>query len=254
MSFVTDEFRPSFSSVRVISICAPSSEERRDAARRTRPGIGAREDSRSGPPNAAFVIHCFVPRTCQPSSVASADVTSAPASDPAPGLGEREAADPSPRASGGTKRAICVVGAERENRQRARGRVHGDGDADAGVGARELLEHEDVRHEVGAAPAVLLRHADAEQPELAEPVEQLAREAVRAIPLGGVRLDLGGGELARERLDLALLRASARSPRAADYPDESAAAILASSHVLAACGGHAARFAGGRSHARGAPR
>ena len=32
------------------------------------------------------------------------------------------------------------------------------------------------------------------------------REAVRAIPLGGVRLDLGVREVAGERLDLALLR------------------------------------------------
>ena len=84
--------------------------------------------------------------------------------------------------------------------------MHGDGDADAGVGARQLLEHEHVRDEVGAGAAVLLRHADAEQPELGQRCEQLPREPVRAIPLGGVRLDLGAGEVARERLDLALLR------------------------------------------------
>jgi hypothetical protein len=30
--------------------------------------------------------------------------------------------------------------------------MHGDGDADTGIRARELLEDEDVREEVGAAP------------------------------------------------------------------------------------------------------
>ena len=42
-------------------------------------------------------------------------------------------------------------------------RVHGDRHADAGVGARELLEHEDVGEEVGAGTAELLGHADAHQ-------------------------------------------------------------------------------------------
>src|SRR5438128_1711511 len=36
-------------------------------------------------------------------------------------------------------------------------------------------------------------------------VEDAGREAVLAVPLGRVRLDLGGGEVPRERLDLALL-------------------------------------------------
>jgi hypothetical protein len=43
--------------------------------------------------------------------------------------------------------------------------------------------------------------------ELGELREQLAREAVLAVPLGRVRLDLGVREVARQRLDLALLRA-----------------------------------------------
>ena len=50
-----------------------------------------------------------------------------------------------------------LLGAEREQRQRRRARVHRDRHADARVGARELLEHEDVRQEVGAGAAVLLR-------------------------------------------------------------------------------------------------
>ena len=83
--------------------------------------------------------------------------------------------------------------------------MHGDRDADARVAARELLEHEHVGEEVRAGAAVLLRHADAHQPELGELGEDVAREVVLAIPLGGVRLDLGADEVARERLDLLLL-------------------------------------------------
>ena len=55
------------------------------------------------------------------------------------------------------------------------------------------------------APAELLGDADAHQAELAELGEHLPREPVLAVPLGGVRRDLGVGDLARERLDLALL-------------------------------------------------
>jgi len=83
--------------------------------------------------------------------------------------------------------------------------VDTDGDADTGVRPRELLEHEDVGEEVCARAAVLVRHADAHQPEPGELAEDLLREAVLAVPLGGVRFDLGGREVARERLDLFLL-------------------------------------------------
>ena len=84
--------------------------------------------------------------------------------------------------------------------------MHGDRDPHAGVAARELLEHEDVGDEVGACAAVLLRHADAHQPELGELREELAREVVLAIPLGRVRFDLGAHKVAGQRLDLLLLR------------------------------------------------
>jgi hypothetical protein len=84
--------------------------------------------------------------------------------------------------------------------------VDGDSDADTGVRARQLLEHEDVSEEVGSRTAVFLGHADSHQAELGQLTEQLAREAVVAIPVGGVGLDLLGAEIARQRLDLALLR------------------------------------------------
>src|SRR5947207_366394 len=102
--------------------------------------------------------------------------------------------------------ALLLRRAESEDRQRARARVNGDRDPDPGVGARELLEHEHVREEVGAAAAVLLGDADAEQTDLGEPLEQRPWEPMVAVPLRCVRLDLVASELARERLDLPLLR------------------------------------------------
>ena len=83
--------------------------------------------------------------------------------------------------------------------------MHGDRDADSGVRARELLEHEHVCEEARAGATVLLRHAHPHQAELAEPCDHLERKAVLAIPLAGMRRDLGIRDLSRERLDLSLL-------------------------------------------------
>ena len=83
--------------------------------------------------------------------------------------------------------------------------MHGDGDPDARVGARKLLEHENVGEEIGAGAAVLLRYADSHQSELRELGEDVAWEVVLAVPVGRVRLDLGADEIAGQRLDLSLL-------------------------------------------------
>ena len=99
-----------------------------------------------------------------------------------------------------------LVGSVGEDRQRRRTRVHRDGDADACVCARQLFEHEDVRQEIGACAAVLLGDACAHQAELGELREDLARERVLPVPGRRVRLDLLLGEVAREPLDLFLLR------------------------------------------------
>src|SRR5437773_10184047 len=98
-----------------------------------------------------------------------------------------------------------LVRAEGEDRQRHRARVDRDGDADARVGARKLFEDEDVGKEVRAGAAVLFGDAGAHQPELGEVAEELARESVLTVPPRRVRLDLLRAEVARERLDLALL-------------------------------------------------
>ena len=120
-------------------------------------------------------------------------------------LGERERADRLPARERRHEPLPLLVGAERDDREGRGARVHRDGHPHARVGARELLEHQDVRDEVGARAAELLGHADAHQAELAELREELAGEAVLPVPVRGMRGDLGVGDLARERLDLPLL-------------------------------------------------
>jgi hypothetical protein len=83
--------------------------------------------------------------------------------------------------------------------------VDGDRHPDACIGAGQLLEYEDVGEEVGSRAAVLLRHADAHQPQLRQLHIEVPREVVVAIPLRGVRPDLGVREVASERLDLSLV-------------------------------------------------
>src|SRR5207248_10198486 len=107
------------------------------------------------------------------------------------------------------------------------------------TGPREIPENENVRQEVGPATAVFLRDADAHQPQLGELAEELPRETVVAIPLGGVRIDLLGAELARERLDLALLRVQLEvqpeAPGVADEMCASTAVILVGCLAAPAC-------------------
>ena len=158
------------------------------------------------PPNDAFVIHCFAPLMCQPSSVRSAARQHRPGVGARPRLGQREAADALAACERRHEARALLLRPELQDRQRARRGVDGDRHADARVRARELLEHQDVREEVRAGAAVLLRHADAHQAELAQLRQQRARKRVCTIPFGGVRLDLRGREIAGERLDLPLLR------------------------------------------------
>ena len=121
------------------------------------------------------------------------------------GFGQRERAQVLPPRERRDETRALFVRAEGEDRQGRRARVDRDRDADARVGARQLLEDEDVREKVGAGAPVLLRDAGAHQPKLGELAEELAREAVLAIPLGRVRLDLLLRDLPGERLDLALI-------------------------------------------------
>ena len=172
------------------------------------PGVSGsvRAKRRNVPAKRAVVIHCFVPEIVQPSSVRRGARPQRARIRSGFGLGEREGAEHLPAGQRRHEARALLVGAEVEDRKRDGARVHGHRDADARVGARELLEHEDVGEEVRARSAVLLRDADAHQAELGELPEELLREAVLAVPLGRVRLDLGVRELARQRLDLPLVR------------------------------------------------
>ena len=178
--------------------------ERRDAARAGRVRIGAREEEecagvlggrdellRAGDPPAAVLARR---RGAQGAGVGSRL-----------GLGQREGADQLAARERRHEARALLVGTEAQQRQRHGARVDGDRDADTRVAARQLLDHEHVGEEVRSGAAVLLRHADAHQPELGELAEDVAREVVLAVPLGRVRLDLGADEVARERLDLLLL-------------------------------------------------
>ena len=81
-----------------------------------------------------------------------------------------------------------------------------DGDTDPRVRARQLFKNQNVGEEVGACARIFLRHAGSHQPQLGQLPEELLRKMVLAVPLGRVRLDLGGRELPGQRLDLTLLR------------------------------------------------
>ena len=81
-----------------------------------------------------------------------------------------------------------------------------DGDRDGRVDARQLLDRERVRDRVGAGAAVLLRHGDAHQPELAHLRDEVVREARLAVELLGHGRDPRLRELAhRPAQELLLL-------------------------------------------------
>ena len=120
-------------------------------------------------------------------------------------LGQRERAEMLAARERRHEPRLLLVGAVREDRQGRGTRVDGDGHTDSGIGARQLFEHEDVRQEVDAGAAVLLGYARTHQADLRELSEELTRKVVVAIPGGRIRLDLRAREIARQRLDLALV-------------------------------------------------
>src|SRR6187397_399509 len=174
-SAVEDECSPSFSSSRVTSTCSASS---RKAETPRAPSVSGsvRAKRRNVEAWLPFVHHCFVPLIRQALSPSrTAVVRSEPASDPAPGSVRANAPMTSPREWWDEPRFL-LIGAERDDRKRRRAGVDGNGHANSRVGARELLQDEDVRHEVCPGAAELLRDADAHQPDFTELPEELPRE------------------------------------------------------------------------------
>ena len=141
-----------------------------------------------------LVIKFFVPFITQrsPSAVSSswARVRCAFASEPASGSDSAKQPIFRPAARSGSQRArwasvaSCRMGAQD---QRV---LHRHRDRRRRAGARDLLQRHRVRKRVHAAAAPLLGHHDAEQPELAEACEDLLRELVLAVDLGGPGQDL----------------------------------------------------------------
>ena len=123
------------------------------------------------------------------------------------GLGEPERAEHLARDHRHEVLLLLLLGARVEERRRAQAHARFERDRHRRVDAGELLDREAVREVVGAAAAVLLRERQAEQPEPAHREHGLDREAVVAVPVGGVRRDLGLRELAHDAAELHLLRA-----------------------------------------------
>ena len=205
MSLVTDEFKPSFSSVRVIVTCSVSTMNA-DTPRALRVSLSVRANSSKVPPSEAFVIHCFAPVMRQPPSTRSAARDRAPASEPEPDSVSAKQPTRSPRASGGTKRARCSSVPNRSS-----GSVQADV-CTATVTPTPASPRESSsstrmyeRKSAPAPPYSSGTHTPI-SPSRRERADQLARKAVVAVPRGGMRFDLGACEVAGERLDLALLR------------------------------------------------
>ncbi len=78
-------------------------------------------------------------------------------------------------------------------------------DRDRGVHARQLLDGERVGQRVAAAAAVLLGERDSHQVELAELLDDLVGEGLRAVELLGDRRDLALGEFAHRAPDQLVL-------------------------------------------------
>ena len=112
------------------------------------------------------------------------------------GLGQPERAELAPRGQVGHPLLLLLLGAEQVDRLRAERGVRAHRDRHRGVDARELLDRDRVGERVAARAAVLLGERDPHQPEVAELLHDLVREALLAVERLGDRRDLALGEVA----------------------------------------------------------
>src|SRR5579862_3772282 len=77
--------------------------------------------------------------------------------------------------------------------------------ADRRVVTREAFDHQHLRERVGSAAAPFFRERDAEETQLAEVTNHMARKEFLLVPFGGMRLDFALGEFGEGRADLPLL-------------------------------------------------
>src|SRR5205085_5085695 len=101
---------------------------------------------------------------------------------------------------------LLLLGPEPRDRPRAEPDRRLQRDRDGGVDARELLDREAERLEVGSLAAVFLRERDAEQAHLAHASHDIERELLALVVLGGVGGHDLEGELPDGGAELLLLR------------------------------------------------
>ena len=112
------------------------------------------------------------------------------------GLGQPEGAELAPRGQVRHPLLLLLLGPEQVDRLRAQRGVRAHRDRHRGVHARELLDRDRVGERVAPRAAVLLRERDAHQPQPAELLHDLVREALLVIQRLGDRRHLALGEVA----------------------------------------------------------
>src|SRR3954452_10324322 len=145
-----------------------------------------------------LVMNCFEPLSTHSPSTSSARVRVAPASDPGPGLGPPEAAQPLAGDQVRQPGLLLSVGAEGQDRVDSEPDGRLEGEAHRLVDAADLLDRDTEAGEVPvlARSAVLLGSGEPEQAEVTHLVHDVGREVVLLVPTRGMRRDLGSREVA----------------------------------------------------------
>ena len=125
------------------------------------------------------------------------------------GLGEAEAGEGAAGDEVGQEALLLLLGAVGEDRVDAEADARRQRDADRLVDAAELLDGDAEAREVAglARAAVLLRHDEAEQPEVAHLRHEVGREVGGGVPLGDVGRDLLLGEVADDHPEVLVVLA-----------------------------------------------
>ena len=123
------------------------------------------------------------------------------------GLGQPECAEGAAGAEVGQPPLLLRGRAEPVDRVGAEADAGFERDRDRLVDPRQLLDGDAQAGEVAPAAADRLGERDAEQAQLPHRQHRVDRERVGAIPLLGVRLDLGSGEVTHQRAQRVVLAA-----------------------------------------------
>ena len=140
-------------------------------------------------------------------AVRTAAVAMAAVSDPTPGSVEAERGERRPRAAQRRQPLLLLVGRADLDHWAAEEAAGGDQVADPGAAPVQLLLHDAAgQHVANATAADLLGEHEGGEPDLGRLVDDVDRRVgVALVDVGRDRPDLGPRELARKRLDLALV-------------------------------------------------